>query len=175
MLSRLRALAEKYSDLERLRRYREEAWAQGRPLGPGELEDRKWEFRRLSAAFPGALRELEITPSAVLAARTLAVARAIAEVERGGQAPLWVRVVLDFHEVLGQVLQAKRWLGTRLGRRGSLTAEIAAQHPTLPPELLAAIRRPAGGRLLPLVWAELERRYGLGRHDLEELVYRTAA
>jgi hypothetical protein len=172
MTEKLRALATKYRDLADLRARRDAMQAAGRPFSEDELRRRRDAFRALSLSFPGALRELEELPLAALVARASAVAEEAEAMSTGR--PLrrhWVVVVLDYHETLTRLLAAKAWLSRRLGRAGALTPAVAAEYPALGPAELEAVRRPPDGRLLALVWAELQRRHQLPRERLEQMIF----
>jgi hypothetical protein len=172
MIDRLRALEEKYLHLTQLSERREAVQAAGEAFSPAELGRRRDAFRRLSAAFPGALRELEELPRARLEARRSVVSEELAQVAAGGTIRRrWVKVVLDFHQILSDLLAAKLWLARRVGQSVEIADEIAAERPSLSRGELEAVRRPPGGRILALVWAELERRHGLSRAQLEHLVF----
>src|SRR5262247_3095372 len=74
LAQRLAALADKYRTLAQLRARREQREAQGwTRFSEGEGRERGAAFRRVAARFPGALRELHASPSAVLAAKARAV------------------------------------------------------------------------------------------------------
>ena len=142
-LDELAALAGKYRELAALRARRE----RGDPLAPEERAARRAAFRDLAERFPGALRELDATPAAALAAKAAAVEEELVRVGRGEAPGRWVLVVLDFHRTLRGLLAAKR------------------QRPWRAP----------GGRLMNLVWATLEGRHQLGRPELETLMFGTPA
>jgi len=144
-LENLRQLHAKYLELIRLRSARELAEAAGDNFTPDEMIGRRDAFRRLAASFPGSLRELDETRRVVLQAKASAVAEEIERVAGGGQLErLWIAITIDFHTTLGRILALKR----------------AGQ-----------VHRPPGGRLMTLVWAELEDRHRLPRDQLEDLVY----
>ena len=146
-LESLRELHAKYLELIRLRAARELTEAAGRAFTPDEMIDRRDAFRRLAASFPGSLREQGDAPRVVLLAKASAVAEEIERVAAGGRPErLWIAVTIDFHATLGRFLALKR---------------AGAE----------SVRRPRGGRLMTLVWAELEERHGLPRDRLEDLVY----
>jgi hypothetical protein len=144
-LEDLRQLHAKYLELIRLRSARELIEAAGGHFAPDDMIGRRDAFRRLAASFPGSLRELDETRRVVLLAKASAVAEEIERVAAGGRLERpWIAITIDFHKTLGRLLKLKR--------EGSL-------------------ERPAGGRLMTLVWAELEERHGLPRARLEDLVY----
>ena len=139
-----------------LRERREQAAAAAEPFTPGELDERRRAFKRLAADFPGALRELDASDALTLADKLSAVQAEARTVADGGSVTRrWVLVVIDFHSILAGLLRLKLAVG-----RGDPVGPEADP-----------VRRPAGGRLLPLVWAELEKRHGLRRDELIEMVF----
>lgn len=153
-------LLNKYRELRVLRARREMVEAAGRGWPPEEGISRRASFRRLSTAFPGALRELDATPVEVLAAKARAVEEEIAAVAAGGSVSRrWVTVVVDFHTTLARALAVKRWLGAPEGPAPA------------PADVIDALRHPPGGRVVTWVWQELERRHGLARETLIEMVF----
>jgi hypothetical protein len=141
MTEALRQLREKYVRLAELRARRE----QGHPLLPEERRERKLAFRDIAARFPGALRELNGSPAAVLAAKVLALDVEIERSLRGEAVARWAVVVLDFHHTLRELLSEKR------------------ARPFAAP----------GGRIMNLVWSALAARHGLPREALQILVFGT--
>lgn len=121
-------------------------------------------------------------PAAVLRARGERVRQALARC-REGLPPddAFVALVLDFHETLRLGLAARRYVSRRgpgaaerLALRLERLASRGAPVPFAPGEAaswIASICRPPGGRLLALVWAELEERHGRGRADLEARLF----
>jgi hypothetical protein len=142
-IDELTALAVKYRELTALRVRRE----RGDPLDPDERASRRTAFRDLAERFPGALRELDATTAAALAAKAAVVDEEIARLGRGEPCGQWVRVVLDFHRTLRALLADKR----------------------------ARTWRAPDGRLMNLVWAALEERHRLGREELRVLMFGTRA
>jgi hypothetical protein len=142
-LAELYDLAVKYRTLAELRARRE----RGDPLLPDERRARGAAFRDVAARFPGALRELDAMPAAVLRANAFEVDADIARHGRGERVSAWVCVVADFHRTLRALLVDKR----------------------------ARSWRAPGGRVMNLVWAELEERHRLGRPALEAMMFGTPA
>ncbi len=192
LLADLERLAGKYRALAALRERREAAEALGLArFGRDEAAARGDEFRRVAREFPGALRELDVTPAAVLAGRARDVETEIAQLRaepgRGAPGRAWVTIVLDYHATLRELLVAKLWLSANVPRGGLVTDEIAERYrawrrasgDVLPAELdvalLAGCLRPPGGRLNPLVWEALERRHGLPREEIERAVFGAGA
>lgn len=190
-LQRLERLLRKYEQLVELRARREAVEASGATcFAPEEGAGRKRAFRRLAREFPGALRELDTTAAAELAARRERV-RAARDRCTAGLPPddPWVELVLDYHLTLRETLLVKRWLASRaaqspaeqlaafearLRRIASLRGRLGLGGVTAPVDLarwLDLRRRPPRGRLLDLVWAELEARHGAPRAVLEERLF----
>src|SRR5262249_16523412 len=145
-------------------------------------------FRRIAAEFPGALRELEVTPSHVLLTKVKLVREEL-DRARGMPAPtrpqrLWVEVVLDFHRMLREALALKRWIATHPAEgaiSGGTVQRAALGLAGLPAcsglfgvldrEPIERYRPPPRGRVLPLVWAALEARHGLPTAALTNAVF----
>jgi hypothetical protein len=171
---RLSALLRKYRALLALRERRDALEAAGGEWTDVEGAARRAAFRRVAAEFPGALRELEL-PAAVLARR----AGDIAEELAGGEGRAWVPVAIAFHERLAALLAAKLWLARRLGAGRALTDAVVEE---MRGEIgwsgsradAEAVRRPPGGRIVELVWAELEARFGRSRAELVDLLFASA-
>ncbi len=112
----LAALGEKYRRLAALRAER----AAGAPPAPRDV------LRRLAAAYPGALRELDTMPLPEIAARVDALDRAV----RGGAVEPWMRYVAAFHVLMRAVLQGGR---RALGAASPFPLEVLtaiASHPS---------------------------------------------
>jgi hypothetical protein len=165
----------KYRTLAELRARRDEVEAAGGVWAEGEGRLRRGAFRRLAEEFPGALRELEL-PAAGLVARGRAAAEELAEVEAGRPVRrLWVRVCMDFHQLLGDALAAKMWLARRVGRRGAISDEDLAALSAFAGRAVGRreaeeLHHPPGGRVVELVWRALEVRFALPRDDLRALL-----
>jgi hypothetical protein len=154
-----------------LRARRDAVEAAGGGWDPIEAEMRRAAFRRLAAAFPGALRELE-RPAAELRALADEVA---AEATAGAIVRPWVHLCAAYHELLAEALAAKLWLARRLGPRGAVDdATLAAAPGALGRALdraeAEALRHPPRGRVVELVWRELSARSGLSREVVRALV-----
>lgn len=115
----------------------------------------------LARAFPGALREIDELPLAVIEARIAELA--LAEQERGGVRP-WMLAQVRFHALARGALAVKRWLaGRTLTPR--LEAELVVALTAMPEREdaeawateLGAIARPPRGRIMDLVYARLAR------------------
>jgi len=171
----LQALVRKYRTLAELRRRRDQVKAAGGVWDVEEGARRRAAFRRLAEEFPGALRELEL-PVAALEARAAATEEELAAAEAGGAVGrLWVRVIVDFHQLLAYALDAKMWLARRVGPRGVITDDdLAALADFRGCEVARAeaeeLHHPPGGRVVEIVWRALAERYGLSRETLRDLV-----
>jgi hypothetical protein len=170
------ALLRKYERLIVLRRRRDVLDASGEEWPSGEGIERKAAFRELAEEFPGALRELEL-PVAVLQARAADVAAELATVEAGGRVErVWVRVAIAFHHRLAEMLAVKIWLARRIGPRGQVTDEVIAALAAflgraVSREELETLHHPPGGRVVELVWRELEEQEGMSGVALREMLF----
>ncbi len=170
----LPALARKYRTLAELRAAREDAAAAGQDRFEGEaLAARGRAFREIARAFPGALRELEVTHTAMLRAKA---ARVEAAASGEGLAP-WIAVVWDFHAMLRELLALRRFLRADPG----CSAEALRAHHAGLPDAGAMITdaaaargdpgRPPRGPLLALVWPALARRHGVDEAQARAMVF----
>ncbi len=170
----LAALARKYRTLADLRAEREGAIEGGQDRFEGAaLETRGRAFREVAREFPGALRELELTPTEMLRRKA---ERVEAAATGAGAAP-WMHVVWDFHAMLREALALRRFLRAEPGcsaealrahhaaldDAGAMVADAAAAR--------GAIERPPNGRLLALVWPALAGRYGIAEAVAREMVF----
>jgi hypothetical protein len=179
----LAALADKYETLVAWRRRRDA----GDATPPGAL-------RALAARFPGALRELDTLGEAALADRARACRAAAAST---GPIEPWMRWIAAYHDLLGAALALKRAAGSRRAPRRDPDATPADTTPAGPPtapagtaeagnapleraraaglpdgnEALAAILRPPGGRLAPLVLRWVARQAGVPAAQLQRALF----
>lgn len=186
----LSGLLDKYQTLAVLRERREEAEAAGlTSFGAPEASERTAAFRRIAREYPGALRELETSPSRLLRLKAGMIRREIEELRRHpgrrATAPAWMAIVDDYHRVLREALAVKLWLAGRLPRGSALNHEVIAEfrqwHQHLPrrsrledgdyPAFIERHRRPRAGRLHSLVWDDLERLHGLSKSEIEQVVF----
>ena len=126
-LAALRALAAKYHELAFLRRARER----------GEPPPAKEVFRRLAAAHPGALYELDTLEIVVIEERAEALERVIA-----GQAEVeaWMRWMARYHHLIHEELGARRRGRSVTGKppvraSAAAIAKIAAEEGIHPDEI----------------------------------------
>jgi hypothetical protein len=161
----LGALADKYQTLALLRAARDGT----------ELEPPRETLRALAERHPGALRELDTLGLPELQRRAR-MARAAAA---GGPREPWMGWITSFHRLMaaallvkGEAAQGRRArtapveLSPSLPGRASATAGF-----TLDEALVATLAHPPGGRLLPLVMAELARRFGVDARELAEALF----
>lgn len=129
----LLALAAKYEALIKLRRARDDERGAA-AVSPST----KLALRHLSEAYPGCLRELDRCSLSQLTQR-------LADVHAAAHNTLaapWIAWMWRYHELLRMALHAKR--GT-------------PQSPAALASFLAACQTPPAGRLVPLVFEQLER------------------
>lgn len=186
----LERLAWKYRRLHALRQRREEAEAQGLTgFDEEEGRARRRIFARLAREFPGALRELDTLSASRLRKRLEQIERAA--LFPAEAPPPWIPLILDYHRSLRQALSLKRWLARRIPagreldeqvveafrlrlrrlRRLGLSLPAAAYDEGALRPFLSLLRRPPGGRLLSLVWAELAERHGQAPARLEAQIF----
>ncbi|NOU32699.1 MAG: hypothetical protein HOO96_32745 [Polyangiaceae bacterium] len=136
----MQRLVAKYEEILRIRR-----------AAPGEtaLEARP-ALRALALEFPGALRELDALPEGEIEAR-IAALQAVAS---GAPEAPWMRVLESYHRHFRGALGLKRALAA-----GSLEALDAGAVSWLPHR--AAVHRPPGGRLKPLVIGRVAEELGM--------------
>jgi hypothetical protein len=190
LLRDLEALAEKYATLARLRARREELEAAGATAFEDDERDaRRLDFRRVAHAFPGALRELDRSSAALLAAKAAAVAAeldALRERPEPRAPSRWIAVVLDYHATWRELLAIKLWLARRRPAPAPIDDELVEAcrrwYDTLPAgdrggnwpldaASLDLLRRPPGGRVTPFVWRALTARHGLPREALVDAIF----
>lgn len=186
--AQLARLAEKYRLLAALRARREELEASGsNTFDAGEARARRAAFRKVAREFPGALRELDITPAEVLRSRFEAVGETQRALESGARQdlPMWMEYALAYHLQLREALAIKRWLARRMPRGGEIDDDTYQAFRTWygrlafrlhkPSELsLLHLRRhlnPPGGRIQAVVFEELEGRFGRPREEIERLIF----
>lgn len=141
----------------------------------GLSADPRPRMRALAERFPGALREIDELPPALLDARIAAL-----EAARRGEAPLprWARAATDYHGWMRAILRLRRVAG-RLRDRPSALAWIAGSYAPsgdepAAPELEAVVEqvlRPPRGRLNPWLFAHLAGRHGLSAAELEAEIF----
>ena len=160
-VSDLRALRDKYERMLHLRELHSRARTE-----PGFVEpDPRPAMADLARTYPGALREIDELPLALIRARIGELAAAELDV---AMALPWMDAQSRFHALARGALAVKRWLE---GRRvtAALEHDFALVLPTLPNAGdahlwagdLGAIATPPRGRLMDLVFARLARDLGV--------------
>lgn len=131
----------------------------------------------LARRFPGALRELDSLPLAILEARRASLVAAQNDPSRIEE---WMRASSAFHRLARGALTVKRWLSARTEGRPAPTVNAPHSCATLRETLeaalgrlehgedarhwldaLGAVARPPRGRLLDLVYARLAEELGI--------------
>ena len=147
----LARLLHKYETLGDLRRAR----ARGEPI------PEKAVFKALAAEMPGALYELDRLPLEDIDARRDALAEAL----RGGPAATWMTAMAAYHALYRAALFVKA--RTRKHRapgaeEAAALARDASRHASIDvgPAFVHAVARPEGGRIGPVVLAEVAARTG---------------
>lgn len=162
----LRQLHVKYTEMLRLRRL-----ALSDPSHDPTLD-----MVALARSFPGALRETDLLPLAVVEARLAMLEAAI----RGDAPPTpWMGASLRFHSLLRGALVAKRFLaGRRVIDEATLAAFAAhAASEPAPDEILAwqdslaQVADPPRGRVLDLVFERLASTLGTTDDEARALVF----
>lgn len=161
-----RDLAQKYAKILALRTAHDLARTTGVPE-----PDPRTAMSALAARWPGALRELDELPLAVVHQRIAALARA--EVDGAAFEP-WMQAQLVFHREARAVLAAKRWLEGRRGIDAATRAAFAVAALDDATRAWAArldeVATPPRGRLLELVWPEVARALGVTVSEARALV-----
>lgn len=119
-------------------------------LGRGAPNDADREvLRALAADFPGALRELEVVDTTELERRLGAARDAV----NGGARPEWLRWTAAYHALM------KRALAMRAG------AQEADE------DFAAAVKAPGHGRLNVVVFAAMEKKFGVPATTIWDVVF----
>jgi hypothetical protein len=161
----LAALAAKYEVLVVLRARRD---------GGGRQASRK-ELRELSRRFPGSLRELDTLGQEELRRRAHAVSLAAV----GGPQEPWMAWIAAFHRFMLAALLVKaerRGQGKEAPAHQADDEDLAARAGEesgvrLDRTLVRAFARPPAGRLVPLVIAELARRFGVAAEEMSACLF----
>lgn len=157
-------LSHKYETLAELRRAR----ARGEPV------PEKAVFRALAGEFPGALYELDRLPMEALETRCAALAGVLA----GAPEAAWMRPMAAYHALYRAALYVK----ARTGKGASPGAEEAAalaaaagRHAGIDvgSAFVRAVACPRGGRIGPVVMAEVAARHGGEPRALAEALFPT--
>jgi hypothetical protein len=160
-------LKDKYAELRRLRE--EDA--------RGERGDVRPRLSLLAARFPGALRELDDLPPAMLTRRIDALSAALLDAAR---IESWMIATTMFHELARGALAAKRWLSGRLDPRvvDAATREAFANASLPFPDEARAwidhldrLARPPRGKISEAVFERVGEALGMSSIDARELVF----
>lgn len=160
----LAGLREKYARIRDLRHAQEHARTDPSFVRPDPTET----LRALAATWPGALRELDTLPLALVDARIEAIDGALDT----GDAEPWMIAQIRFHRLARGALVAKRWtnderraLAPRTHGRASFAAAMAAEphgsDAMAWASSLDAIARPPGRSLTGVVLARLAEELGI--------------
>jgi hypothetical protein len=132
---------------------------------------------QLARRFPGALRELDALPLAIIEERLSALDHAEADPR---ERPAWMVAQIEYHALARGALGAKRWLGReRAVDRTTVTRFVEAAKAKGPREGaellawagdLASVARPPGGKLTHVVFAKLGERLGMAPAAARTLV-----
>lgn len=153
----LEGLAAKYDALLALCRERDAYEAAGVfSLTDAARRERFARTRAVAERFPGALRELDHATVAGLEVRRAAIGEEVARDRARDRAPLWMRVVDDFHTSLAELLAVKR----RMAMGQAVSDEERAR-----------VHAPPYGRLQELVWSALAQRYAMAPERLRAIVH----
>jgi hypothetical protein len=144
-------LAEKYRTLGELRRARAE----------GQAVPERAVFQALAEEFPGCLNELDTLPLDEIDARAAALEGAAA----GGPILDWMAWLAGYHALLRAALRIRIRSTQRRDvddARARDLADDASAHAgeVIDPAFVQAVLRPAGGRIIPVVYERLARLHG---------------
>jgi hypothetical protein len=165
--ARLRGLRDKYVEMERLRLADLD----------GSLPDPRPAMRGLAARFPGALREIDEIALDEIRARIAALDAALAG--DGAPAPEWAVLSGAYHAWLRAALCIRS-----LGRGGAddeaALAVFRANFCAAPDDvsvdavtlaIVAAVRRPSGGRLNPWAYARVAAEHGVAAEHVRAVLF----
>jgi hypothetical protein len=160
----LARLLHKYETLGELRRAR----ARGEPI------PEKAVFKALAAEMPGALYELDRLPLEDIDARRDALAEAL----RGGPIAPWMTAMAAYHALYRAALFVKARTRKRRApgaEEAAALARSASRHASIDvgPAFVHAVACPEGGRIGPVVLAEVAARAGESASALREALFPT--
>jgi hypothetical protein len=168
----LRSLRDKYERILALRRDHARAREDASFVEP----DPRADMASLAEEFPGALRELDMLPLRVLAARLDALTTA----ERSpGRTEPWMLAQSLFHRYARGALVTKRWLGGKKRITEATREAFIAALPDLPRSADAAlfvdaledVASPPRGRVMDLVHARVALHLGVTATEVRALVF----
>ncbi len=162
----LSELAGKYAEIVRLRLEH----------AAGDATDPRPSLARLAARFPGALREIDALPLAVLTARHDALLRAAED--PAAHAP-WMSATIHFHRLARGALGAKRWLRgkkqvdapLRAAFEEALVAGTLDRDASAWSERLQEVAAPPRGRITALVLARLAEELAVSVESARALIF----
>lgn len=129
--------------------------------------------RALAAEFPGALRELDVLPLDILAARLADVGSASRE---DRDAAAWISPMIVYHVRMRQLLAVKRLLGGERCPNAERAATIArVLGPECDATLVERVAAPPSGRLNRLAFELVARELGRAESEIEGLLFPRAA
>jgi len=163
-LRAIERLLHKYETLAELRRAR----ARGEPIPDRSV------FRALAREFPGALYELDRAPLDDIDARRSALAATVG----GGAAAPWMTAMATYHALYRAALYLKVRLkkGHAPGAEEAVSlAGAAARHAAIDvgAAFVQAVAQPAGGRIGPVVLAEVASREGVPEPEARQAMFPT--
>lgn len=143
----------------------------------GVDHDPRAEMRLLASQFPGALREIDELPIALVETRIRALDLAI--VDESAREP-WMSWMVDYHGHLRAALRIKR-MGLRLADLDAALIQLHREYAPAfdePPvetfsvrEALAAVLKPSGGRLNEWVFARLAKRHRVTVDEVQSALF----
>ncbi len=140
----------------------------------GRDADPRPRMRALAARFPGALREIDELPAALIDGRIADLEASIA----GAPLPLWARAAADYHAWMRVALALRRHAGRVRDRVAALawieTSYLPREGEPAARELIAVVEQvlhPPEGRLNRWIFAHLAPRHGLSAAELEAAIF----
>lgn len=162
------ALRDKYAEMLRMRR---------EDLETGGAHDPKHDMRALAKRFPGALREIDELPLEEIESRVAALDEVVAG---RAEPPEWARYFLAYHGWMRAVLRIKRLCLDCADAEAALERARSTYDPEpdepsrerlCQPELIAAIVRPAGGRLNPWIFERIALAHGVAPAHVRDTLF----
>jgi len=162
------ALRDKYAEMLRMRR---------EDLASGGAHDPKQDMRALARRFPGALREIDELPLEEIEARVAAREGVVAG---RAEPPEWAIYFVDYHGWMRAALRIKLLCRGCAGTEAAVErvrADYTAEPDEPPPDracdpaVVAAIVRPAGGRLNPWIFARIAEAHGVTPDHVRDTLF----
>jgi hypothetical protein len=166
----LRALRDKYEQILCLRRIHARAKEEPDFVEP----DPRPAMAALARRYPGALREIDVLPMAVIERRITELEAAEVDASR---IAMWMNAQAEFHRLARGALATKRWLAGRTPTP-EIDEAFAKALSTMPErddalswaDDLAAVAKPPRGRVMDLVYARLAAVLGVDVHEARAAV-----